>query len=261
MSLLNDYDIFIFDLDGVIYLGDKATPGAVEVIERLNQLKKKYFFITNNPSRSPNEYQKKLAGLNINSQRSQIITSCHAVLQFLKSNFPDIEQKSIYVIGSRYLKNTVKKTNSHIAKDPFSEKIDIVVVGGHSKFNYKEIKNASVAIRKGAFFLATNKDPFYPTDKGFFPATGALIASIEVASETKAHIAGKPESYIFRYCLDRNKGRTIIVGDNLETDIKGGLQSGIDTALVLTGYSKEEDVEKTGIKPKYIIENLLELLK
>ena len=138
-------------------------------------------------------------------------------------------------------------------------------MGGHRRFNFNEINTATILLRKGAKFIASNHDPFYPTLNGISPASGALLSSIEVASEKKAIITGKPEKYLFDLSMEtaqfKNKKKTVLIGDNLFTDILGGNNYGISTVVTLTGLTKRKDIKNSKIKPDFIIKNLSYLLK
>lgn len=261
MKIVDLFNQFIFDLDGVVYVGDKLTPYSAEVIALIRQKGKTVSFITNNPTRSRSEYSIKLNGLGINATPEEITTSCNAVHHYLVNQFRDIKDRSVYITGSKYLSEEVERTGARILPDNNSKIADIVVAGGHSKFNYNELKNASLAIQNGAFFLATNKDSSYPSEEGLLPGTGAIVASIEKASGKKAKVAGKPEKYIFNECLITDRKKAVIIGDNINTDIKGGLKSGIKTVLTLTGFSSRDETERGIIKPDFVIKDLSGLIK
>lgn len=260
MSITNEFDLFLFDLDGVVYTGNEVTPYAREVIDTLRNNNKKILFVTNNPSKSPRQYLIKLKKIGISCYIDEIITSSLATSYYLTKKFKKLNQKTAYVVGSQSLKNEIKKIGIKVINGIKAHRADIVIVGGHSQFNYKEIKIASLAIRNGANFIATNKDPFYPSTEGLLPATGALLSSIETATEKKAIICGKPEEHIFDLCMKKsglkNKNRAIIIGDNLSTDIIGGIKYGIKTVLVLSGSTKQKHLKRSDIKPDYIIKHL-----
>lgn len=260
MKILDLFDQFLFDLDGVIYIGADPAPYAVDVIRKIRAKNKKVFFLTNNPTKSRRQYAEKLRAMKIQVSENEVVTSCQAVNYYLRVRFKDLEDKSAYVIGSRYLKNEVRRTGISLVEGKNSRSADIVVVGGHSGFNYKELMYASFAIQNGAFFLATNRDTCYPTEEGLMPATGAIVASVEASTCTRAHIAGKPEGFLFEYCLNNVRERTIMIGDNISTDIAGAKKAGISSALVLTGYTKPSDPEIKSNRPDYILHDLSQLI-
>ena len=265
MKILDNFELFLFDLDGVVYIDEKPTPGAVKAINTIKKNNKKVLFITNNPARSKNEYSEKLRKIGINAKRNEILTSADGICRYLVTKIKNIHSKSAYVIGSRYFKSQIKKTGISIDNGKNYNKTDFVIMGGHRQFNFDEINTATILIRKGAKFIATNHDPYYPTQDGFSPATGALLTSIETASEKKALITGKPKRYIFELSMEtakfKNKKKTLLVGDSLYTDILGGNNFGIKTALTLTGVTSKKNLRNCSIKPDYIINDLSNLIK
>lgn len=265
MILIEKLDLILFDLDGVIYIENKPTPGAIKVLKKIRENKRKLLFLTNNPAHSAREYAQRLKKIDIYCTPNEIITSSLATSYYIRKRFRKIETKTAFIIGSKSFKNEIEKTGIKPATGKNAISADIVIMGGHPKFNYQEIKTATLAIRNGAKFIATNRDPFYPSKEGLLPATGALLSSIETASGKKATVTGKPERNIFELCLNtsgqKNKKKIFIIGDRLDTDIKGGNDFGINTILTLTGSTKLKDLEKSNIKPNCVIKNLNHLLK
>lgn len=264
MDFENSFDHFVFDLDGVIYSGEKAIGNSPRVLETLRKNKKGIRFITNNPSRSPSEYAKKLRKLGIESHSSEFVTSPMATASLIKEKLPSEKWDTVFIAGSDYLKNEVRKTGLVELYGEDSLGADLVVMGSHPKFNLEEIKNASIAIGNGAGFIGTNGDYFYPCEHGRAPATGALLASVETASGKKAVTAGKPERYMFDL-LEKSgiapTKKTLLVGDSLRTDVAGGKKAGYSTALVLSGVTKKTDLEDNEITPDFILENISFLLR
>lgn len=264
MDFENSFDHFVFDLDGVIYSGEKAIGNSPRVLEALRKNKKEIRFITNNPSRSPSEYAEKLKELGIRSHDSEFVTSPMATVSMIRESLSSEKWKTVFIAGSDYLKNEIRKTGLVEVSGNDSLGADLVVIGSHPEFNLEEIKTASMAIGNGSDFIGTNGDFFYPCEHGRAPATGALLASVEAASGKKAVTAGKPEKYMFDI-LEKNgvapTKRTLLVGDSLRTDIAGGEKAGYSTALVMTGVTKKTDLEGNAIKPDFILENVSFLLK
>lgn len=264
MDFENSFDHFVFDLDGVIYSGEKTIGNSPRVLEALRKNKKEIRFITNNPSRSPSEYAEKLKGLGIRSHDSEFVTSPMATVSMIRESLSSNKWKTVFIAGSDYLKNEVRKTGLVEVSGNDSLGADLVVIGSHPGFNLEEIKTASMAIGNGSDFIGTNADFFYPCEHGRAPATGALLASVEAASGKKAVTAGKPEKYMFDI-LEKSgvapTKRTLLVGDSLRTDIAGGKKAAYSTALVMTGVTKKTDLEGNAIKPDFILENISFLLK
>lgn len=265
MRLADLFDCFLLDLDGVVYVGEKPTDGAAGTINSLRREGRTVIFITNDPGKTAREYSLKLGELGIKTETCDVITSGMALAHHIKSQYGDVKGRKAYVIGSGSLKEEIALTGLSIAEGEDAKTADFVIVGGHPEFHYGEMKTATIAVRNGALFFATNRDPVYPTPEGLVPATGAILACIEVASGRKAVAAGKPEVIMFEVALaeqlHRDKKRLAIVGDRLDTDIAGGRNAGISTILVLSGSTRAEDVSSSDVKPDYVIRDLRDLLK
>lgn len=262
MNVLENFDLFLLDMDGVIYTGNHPISGTVETINYLYSKNKKIIFLTNNPSGSNTEYKKKLGNMCIKADINQIITSTASLCHYLTSRLRNINTKSAYVIGSKHLKNSVAKTGVKLISTT-ADSTDYVIMGGHKNFHYGEINHASRFIRNGAKLIATNRDPCYPSKNGFSPGTGALLSSIEISGGKKALITGKPEKYIFQLSLklaEVRKNKAVIIGDNLKTDILGGINYGIYTVLTLSGVTDKKKLQKSSIKPDQVIERLSSLI-
>lgn len=263
MKLVDIFDNFMIDLDGVVYVGDEPTAGAKETLETISQLlRKNVIFLTNDPRCSSRDYSEKLKMMNVQAAPADVITSGMAIAHYIKEHY-GLNQKKAYVVGSPALKEEVEKIGIMLSQAKDAREADFVVVGGHHEFNYEEMKLATLAIRNGAHFFATNRDPVFPTLEGLVPATGAILASIEVASGKKAITAGKPEPIMFEVAQKvlSSQGRTAIIGDRLDTDILGGKRAGIGTILALSGSTKLDELSKSEIKPDYVIDDLRCLLK
>jgi len=265
MKFIENFELFLFDLDGVIFIGNKPIPRASETIRKIISYNKKILFLTNNPARSKMEYSKKLKNIGIDATSNQVLTSTDSMCHYLKLKIKEITKKTAYVIGSKYFKSQVRSTGINVVSGQNFRKTDFVIMGGHREFNFNEINIATILIRKGARLIATNRDPFYPTLNGLSPASGALLSSIETASEKEAIITGKPEKYIFDLSVKtaqfKNKKKIVLIGDNLNTDILGGIKYGIFTVLTLTGLTTKNDIKNSPIQPDYTIKNLSFLLK
>lgn len=265
MRLADLFDCFLIDLDGVVYVGDSPTEGSVETISLLKKSGKIVIFLTNDPRKTAAEYSEKLRGMGIPVSPGDVVTSGMAIAYHIKSSYEDISGKKAYVVGSKSLKKEIELTGLGIVDGEEAVNADFVIVGGHPDFHYEEMKLATLAIRNGAEFFATNRDPAYPSPEGLIPATGAIVASIETACGKKAVVAGKPEIIMFEVALaehlHRDRDRFAIIGDRLDTDVAGGRKSGISTILALSGSTSEEDIRNSEIKPDYVIKDLRDLLK
>lgn len=264
MQIAQLFKAFLIDLDGVVYVGDKPTEGAVETLNHLREIGKKIVFITNDPRSSAKEYYRKLKGFGVNTSEEEIITSAMAIAHHIKYHHQNLHDMSAYVIGSNSLKEEICNTGLYVHYDEEGKNADFVICGGHPEFHYDEMKIAALAVRNGARFFATNRDPSYPTPEGHVPATGAMLASIEVACGKKAIVVGKPEVIIFEVAMAKHNlnltNGVAMIGDRLDTDILGGKNAGIKTILALSGSTNLDDISKSEVKPDYVINDLRDLL-
>ncbi|MGQ0793516.1 MAG: HAD-IIA family hydrolase [Deltaproteobacteria bacterium] len=262
MRLSDLFDNFLLDLDGVVYVGDTLTSGAAQTLGALRRAGKGLIFITNDPRASASGYAEKLASMGIAAAPRDVITSAVATAIHIKENYP-LDGKTAYVVGTSSLKREIAAAGFTLCDGQEARRADFVIVGGHTGFNYAEMKTATLALRSGAYFFATNRDPAFPTPEGVVPATGAILASIEVASSKRAVAVGKPEPLMFKIAsnLLPAGGRVAVIGDRLDTDILGGIRAGFKTILVLSGSTTEADASNSDIKPDYILPDLRGLLQ
>lgn len=259
------YRLFFIDLDGVIWRGNKAIEGAVETVNYLMEENRHVIFLTNNSTRSREEYFEKLRRLGVNAKMDNIITSSYACAIFLKKLF---KTARVYVIGEAGLISELAKEGHVIlSEDPISS-LDAVVVGLDRELHYNKLAKAMKAIKNGALFIATNTDPTVPLETGFIPGAGSIVASLEVACNKKPdYIIGKPSKIIFEVALNTLKEKEIkkeemvMIGDRLETDIIGAKNFGIDSILVLTGATKACDLDNVTMKPNYVLKSIRNLLE
>lgn len=240
---------FISDMDGVIYHGNKILPGVKEFVTWLKKEKKKFLFLTNSSERTPKELHEKLLRMGIDVDRNVFYTSALATAQFLSN------QKShgtAFIIGEAGLINAmynVGYTMNNI--DP-----DYVVVGDSRSYSYEKIEQAVNLVIRGAKLIGTNPDVSGPVENGLAPSTKALIAPIELATGRQAYFVGKPNPLMMRIALKKlgcRREETVIIGDRMDTDIIAGIESEIDTCLVLTGISDKKTVDEFPYKPHYIL--------
>jgi glycerol 3-phosphatase-2 len=262
MKLVDLFNGFLIDMDGVVYVGGNPIKGSADTIKYLRENGKTVLFLTNDPRRSRSEYADKLRNIGIEANLNDVVTSGMAIAYHIIEECKNLENMKAYVIGSDALRDQIKETGLKIVDGEEAKKADFVILGSHPDFHYNEMKIATLALRNGADFYATNRDPAYPSEEGHIPATGAILASVEVASGKKAKVAGKPENMIFEVALEKvNKDKIVMIGDRLDTDILGGKNAGLSTILVLSGSTKKEDLEDSEIKPDYVINDLRDILK
>lgn len=258
--LLDRFDHFLIDLDGVVYVGEEPTPRAAEVLGAIKQAGKTRLFITNDPRHTTEEYSQKVSRLGIPAKADEFLTSGRAAALYLQTEGRIGE--SIFVVGTEGLRREIESVGGRISRGEEGIGAKVVVVGGHQDFHYRELKVATLAIQKGAAFIATNRDPNFPMPDGLWPGTGPVVAAIKVATGVRPIVVGKPEKQLFQIAraLFPSAGRTAVIGDRLDSDILGGQRAGLSTILVLSGCTTREEAAKSAIRPDYIVPNLLGLL-
>ena len=236
-----DADLFLFDLDGTIYLGDKPIEGAIDTLKKLTALGKKVCFLTNNSSKDKREYVRKISSMGYPVDLWQIVTSTMAAVQFLHTRRPS---KSVYPIGTPTFVQTLEEEGV-----PISEDADIVLLAFDTTLNYEKLWKANVLLEKGREFIATHPDTVCPSDIGDMPDVGAMMALFECScGRAPSVICGKPYSpmaEIVRHLFDIPKERIVMIGDRLY-DIEGAKKSGVDSMGILWGYGDRNEHEQYG---------------
>lgn len=247
---------FIIDMDGVIYHGNRLLPGAGEFLQWLYQEKKKFLFLTNASERSPQELHQKLARLGLEVGEEHFYTSALATAAFLKRQAPGC---SAYVIGAAGLLNALY--DAGITMNDVNP--DYVVVGETVSYNYTSILKAVELLGKGAKLVATNSDLTGPAEQGIIPACRALVAPIELASGKNAYYVGKPNPLMMRTglrILGVHSEETAMIGDRMDTDIVAGVETGIDTVLVLSGVTDEATMRRFAYCPQLVLNGVGDLV-
>ena len=236
-SELKKIKLFVLDMDGTIYLGDKILPGAIEFVHTARKMGKKVVFFTNNASKNPNNYVEKLNRMGFGATREDVVTAGDVTIEYLKRNRPD---EAVYVVGTPALHNSFEEAGIQI-----SENANIVVSSFDSTLTYEKLVISCDLIRNGADFYCTHPDFNCPTENGFIPDSGAIAALITASTNKSPKYFGKPYketadmiSELFGVPFEE----TAIVGDRLYTDIALGKNSGLMSVLVLSGETKIEYV-------------------
>jgi len=247
---------FIIDMDGVIYHGNKLLPGVTEFLIWMENSGKKYLFLTNASERTPKELHEKLKRLGITVEEDHFYTSALATASFLASQKPN---GSAYIIGDAGLIHALYSVGYTINNvNP-----DYVIVGDTHSYNFEKIEMAINLVLKGARLIGTNPDVSGPVETGITPSTKALIAPIEIASGKKAYFVGKPNPLMMRIALRKlgiKREEAIVIGDRMDTDIKCGLESEIDTLLVLSGITNRNDIDNFPYRPQYVLNGVADLV-
>ena len=256
IELIRKKKAIISDMDGVIYHGNKLLPGVPEFVEWLKKERKKFLFLTNSSERTPTELKEKLGRLGIDVPKNVFYTSALATAHFLSSQKP---KGTAYIIGEAGLINAMY----NVGYTMNNVNPDYVVVGESISYSYEKIEKAINLVRKGAKLIGTNPDMTGPGENGIVPATKALIAPIELATGKSAYFVGKPNPLMMRIALKRvgcSREESLIIGDRMDTDIIAGIESEIDTCLVLSGISGKESIDEFPYRPHFVLEGVNEII-
>jgi HAD superfamily hydrolase (TIGR01450 family) len=239
--LLARYDQVILDLDGCVWIGGEPIDGAVDAIAALREAGKRVAFVTNNPRRATEDYVRDLWGIGVQASVADVVTVGGA-LQYLLAETR--RGTTAFVIGTDALLAHVADAGVKVMNGTdLATRADLVVVAGTDDLVYDDLRVATLALQRGADFLATSRDPTHPMPDGLWPGTGAIVAALEYATGRTAAIVGKPEPQLVLTALDRlGEGRTLAVGDRIDTDVAGAAKAGVDAALVLSGGSTADDL-------------------
>ena len=248
---------FICDMDGVIYHGNKILDGVAEFVNWMIENDKRFVFLTNSPEKTPHELSMKLERMGLSVSPDHFYTSAMATAEFLHSQAHGC---TAYVIGEAALSKSLYDHKIYMNDiNP-----DYVVVGETRTYCFEKIEKAIALVSAGAKLIGANPDTVGVTEKGIMPATGSLVAPIEIATGKKAYFVGKPNPLMLRHglrILGCHSEDIAFIGDRMDTDIIAGIESNVDTVLVLTGVTAKEDVDKFPYRPKYILNGVADLVK
>jgi 4-nitrophenyl phosphatase len=249
---------WILDLDGVLWRGRVGLPGAAEFLDRLRGRGSRLVLATNNATASPASVVLRLRELGAAAEPAEVVTSALAAAAHLRRILP--QGTHVYAIGESALTRALVDQGFRLARR--GDNVRAVVVGLDRRVNWRKLAEATLALRAGALFIGTNPDPTFPHERGEVPGNGALLAALQTASDREPTIVGKPEAPLFQTALERlgtSPDETVVVGDRLDTDIRGGQQAGLRTVLVLTGVARREDVRTADRPPDWVFDGLPDL--
>jgi len=249
LEQLQSKKAFICDMDGVIYHGNKLLPHVPEFVNWLLENDKKFLFLTNSSERAPRELAQKLERMGLEITEDHFYTSALATASFLRSQCPN---GSVYVIGEPGLVNALY--DAGFSMNDYNP--DYVVFGETRSLSYEKIERAVFLVQQGAKLIGTNSDLTGPSERGIVPATRALISPIEMATGKQAYFIGKPNPLIMRHALkklDCHRVDAALIGDRMDTDIIAGIESELDTVLVLSGCSTPETIQMFPYRPMYVL--------
>lgn len=256
---LREIELFLFDMDGTIYLENKLIEGSLELLELLKNQNKEYIFLTNNSSKSVKTYLEKLNNMGIVASENNMFTSSQATAMYLLEKY---KKPKVYCVGTKDFINELKRYEITII-NTLDYDIDCVVVGFDTELNYEKIKIACELISSGKDFIGTNMDLVCPVNGGkFIPDCGAICNLIKTAVKTEPKYIGKPNKEMVEIISNKmniNKDKIVVVGDRLYTDVAIGINSGIKSICVLTGETTKEDIKSSDIKPTYIFNSVKDI--
>lgn len=285
---LKQKKLFLLDMDGTLYLDDRLFPGAAEFLTRIRKAGGRYVFLTNNSSRGADSYIEKMRRLGVPAEAEDFITSVDALIYRLKGRYgAQALSHRMYVMGTESFKKQMKDEGFNIT-DRLEEDIKALVIGFDRELTFSKLEDACRLLVRGRLrqqesqegresqdgrgsqdgressvdYFATNPDWVCPTEYGFVPDCGSFAFMLEKATGRKPEFAGKPEPRMVYLAIEKfgfSPEQTLLVGDRLYTDIACGKNAGVDTAFVLSGEGRAEDIEETGIRPEYVFEGVGQL--
>ena len=253
------HDVFLLDLDGVVYRGGMAIHGAAEAIRNLEASGRGVGYVTNNSSRRPETIVEQLVSYGIPAKPRQIVGSAATAVKILANRIP--ANSRVLVVGGEGLREEVKAAG-FLTVDSADSKPSAVIQGFSPDVGWKELAEASFAIQAGAIWIATNQDWTLPLERGLAPGNGTLVSAVHTAVGRLPEFAGKPAVPIFTDAVERfSAQKPLFVGDRLDTDSKGANAAGIESAVVLTGVCTRKDLLAARVeeRPTYILSSLTDL--
>lgn len=254
-AVLQDIRLFVLDLDGTVYLGERLLPGVLNFLEKARMQGRRVLFFTNNTSRSPEEYIEKLGRMGITITREDIMTAGDVTIRYLNRYHP---AKKVYLLGVPSLTESFAAGGIALTKD----EPEIVVVGFDKTLTYEKLEHACTALRRGAMFLATHPDINCPTEAEPIPDCGAFCAAITASIGQKPKALGKPAAETVEMICEKTgipREEIAFVGDRLYTDVACGTLNGARGLLVLTGETSRADLAEAAFTPDGIYESLGEI--
>lgn len=261
MALADEFDGFLVDLDGVVWVGRELVPGAAEALRELLDAGKEVVFVTNNPGKPASVYGDRLRQAGVAIADDRIVTAGTVTAQLAAEHAGS--GAAAFVIGAAAFKDAVVNAGLEALDGEAGREAAAVLVSGHRGFDYEELLTATLALQDGAALFATSRDPTLPMPGGAWPGTGAVLAAVETASGVRAEIGGKPERHLFEQAraLISGAARVAMVGDRLASDIEGGRRVGLETVLVLSGASSREAADSASSPPDHVLDDISGLLR
>ena len=250
--------LFLLDMDGTIYEGDRLFDGTLEFLRAVKNIGGEYFFITNNSSKSVADYVKKVSRMGIPADKNNFFTSAQASILYLKENHPG---KCVYCQGTASLVQELRDAGLDVVSE-YSDRAEVILVGYDTELTTQKIHDTCRMLKRDLPYIATNPDYVCPVSFGFVPDCGSLCMMYEKATGRTPLFIGKPEPAmidIMRRQRGRSKEETVVVGDRLYTDIAGGYRAGVDTICVLSGEATVDAIKAYHIKPTFTFPSVTEI--
>ena len=259
MERLKDKKLFLFDMDGTLYLGNRLFDFTLELLQTIRKNGGRYIFMTNNSSKSVQDYVKKLAGLGIEANPDDFMTSSQAMAYYLKKHYAG---KTLYVSGTQSLKDELAREGFDITED--IDKVEVIVSGFDTELTFKKLEDMSrMLCTKELPYVATNPDYVCPTEFGSVPDCGSVSDMLFNVSGKRPLFIGKPSPLMPQLAMEKwgvTPEQTVVVGDRIYTDIKSGLNAGAMTVLVMSGETTYEILEASADKPHLVLKDCSEMI-
>lgn len=250
--------LFLLDMDGTIYNENRLFEGTLDFLKQIEENGGRYIFITNNSSKSAEDYVKKVNAMGIPADASHFYTSGQAAAFYLKEHYPG---QKVYCMGTRSLVRELLDSGIDTVTE-VDEKAAVVLLGFDTENTSEKIRNTCIMLGKNVAYLATNPDLVCPVSFGYIPDCGSMSIMLKNATGKTPFFIGKPEPIMVECVLqklDASPEETLIIGDRLYTDIATGKNAGVDTVCVLSGEASLQDIEESSIKPTWIFDNIKQL--
>ena len=258
MARLGDKELFLLDMDGTIYLDRDLFPWTIPFLEAVKRNGCKYRFLTNNSSKSGQDYINKLAGMGVHAVREEFVTSVDALIADLLSG---PAYRLCYVFGTKSFQGQLRAAGIPVT-DRREDKVDCLVIGFDTELAFQKLEDACILLNRGVDFIAANPDWVCPTWYGSVPDCGSVCEMLFRATGRRPRFIGKPQPAMARLAMARAgvpPEKTVMVGDRLYTDITAGFNAGVDTAFVLSGEGTLADLESSEVKPTWVFDSLAAL--
>jgi 4-nitrophenyl phosphatase len=265
MQALTNIKALIIDMDGVLWEGNQALPGLTDFFKFLRKKNLAFILATNNASLTQTQYIAKLKNMGIEVHPKEILTSSMATAHYL-SKQSTLKSMCAFVIGEDGLRQPLTEQGMTII-DTYTETapaVDFVICGLDRKLTWDKLANASLHLNAGAKFIATNADTTLPTERGPVVGNGAILSALQAATQISPTVIGKPEPIMYQQAikiLGVDPEKTVAIGDRLNTDILGAVNTGIRSIMVLTGISSEEDLKSVDYQPTWIMDDICAVME